>query len=288
MYFNHQLHYSVSSTASSVRERLFFFLDLFYFQSIENSVDNFVGTERETERENTSKTKAVLRRFSDSLVWISCWNGGNPTHFVLPIASFQGKVCFLFIFCTSKVVKYWRAYDEYSNRHAPDYIFKNGIATRYGGNIKDLSWFPSIPPRIPRPLRGRARGRGEGEGESHNRESSSSFWSHLLPLLGDVSELLLDGVAINVDEAEGFGGGSGESAPFGWIPSAGGVPHAVQAGSLDPFNGLLDGVETAQKSRVGLSEGDVQQLFVVVLVLNHFKVSRGWSEENHFGWSKVA
>jgi len=168
-------------------------------------------------------------------------------------------------------------------------MFKNGIATRYGGNIKDLSsWFPTIPPRIPRPLRGRARGRGEGEGESHNRESSSSFWSHLLPLLGDVSELLLDGVAINVDEAEGFGGGSGESAPFGWIPSAGGVPHAVQAGSLDPFNGLLDGVETAQKSRVGLSEGDVQQLFVVVLVLNHFKVSRGWSEENHFGWSKVA
>jgi len=124
-------------------------------------------------------------------------------------------------------------------------------------------------------LCGRARGREEGEGESHNRESSSSFRSHLLPLLGDVSELLLDGVAINVDEAEGFGGGSGESAPFGWIPSAGGVPHAVQAGSLDPFNGLLDGVETAQKSRVGLSEGDVQQLFVVVLVLNHFKVSRG-------------
>jgi len=40
MYFNHQLHYSVSSTASSTRE-IVFFLDLFYFQSIENSVDNF-------------------------------------------------------------------------------------------------------------------------------------------------------------------------------------------------------------------------------------------------------
>jgi len=214
---------------------------------------------------------------------------GQPHTFPFAHRFFIRQCFFIWFSWTSKGVIYRRAYNEYSNRHAPDYIFKNGIATRYGGNIKDLSsWFPSIPPRIPRPLRGRARGREEGEGESHNRESSSSFRSHLLPLLGDVSELLLDGVAINVDETEGFGGGSGESAPFGWIPSAGGVPHAVQAGSLDPFNGLLDGVETAQKSRVGLSEGDVQQLFVVVLVLNHFKVSRGWSEENHFGWSKVA
>jgi len=120
------------------------------------------------------------------------------------------------------------------------------------------------------------RGGGGRGKESHiiNIIKSSRRF-HLLPLLGDVSELLLDGVAIDVDEAEGFGGGSGETAPFGWIPSAGGVPHAVQAGSLDPFNGLLDGVETVQKSRVGLSEGDVQQLFVVALVLNHFKISRG-------------
>jgi len=275
MYFNHQLHHSVSSTASSVRERLFFFLDLFYFQSIENSVDNFVGTERETERENTSKTKAVLRRFSDSLVnFLLEW--GQPHTFPFAHRFFLRQS---FFFCTSKGVR-WIFKQTRARLHTQEWNC-NEIWRKY-------KRFPSIPPRIPRPLCGRARGRGEGEGESHNRESSSSFWSHLLPLLGDVSELLLDGVAIDVDEAEGFGGGSGESAPFGWIPSAGGVPHAVQAGSLDPFNGLLDGVETAQKSRVGLSEGDVQQLFVVVLVLNHFKVSRGWSEENHFGWSKVA
>jgi len=287
MYFNHQLHYSVSSTASSVRERLFFFLDLFYFQSIENSVDNFVGTERETERENTSKTKAVLRRFSDSLVnFLLEW--GQPHTFPFAYRFFLRQSFFWDFLhvkrCNLSTCVQWIFKQTRARLHIQEWNC-NEIWRKYKRSIV----MPlSIPPRIPRPLRGRARGRGEGEGESHNRESSSSFWSHLLPLLGDVSELLLDGVAIDVDEAEGFGGGSGETAPFGWIPSAGGVPHAVQAGSLDPFNGLLDGVETVQKSRVGLSEGDVQQLFVVALVLNHFKISRGWSEENHFGWSKVA
>lgn len=105
----------------------------------------------------------------------------------------------------------------------------------------------------------------------------------LLPLLGDVSELLLDGVAIDIDEAEGFGGGSGESAPLGWVPTARGSPHAVHAGSLDLLHALLDGIETFQKSRVRVGKGDVQQLSVVVLVLHHLEVSSLGSEENHFG-----
>jgi len=72
------------------------FLDLFYFQSIENSVDNFVGTERETERENTSKTKAVLRRFSDSLVnFLLEW--GQPHTFPFAYRFFlRQSVFFLF------------------------------------------------------------------------------------------------------------------------------------------------------------------------------------------------
>jgi len=171
MYFNHQLHYSVSSTASSVRERLFFFLDLFYFQSIENSVDNFVGTERETERENTSKTKAVLRRFSDSLVNFLLEKWGQPHTFRFAHRFFLRQSFFLWIFRTSKGVIYWRAYNEYSNRHAPDYIFKNGIATRYGGNIKDLSWCPSRFHPESRDPCVEGRGGGGRAKESHIIES---------------------------------------------------------------------------------------------------------------------
>jgi len=108
-------------------------------------------------------------------------------------------------------------------------------------------------------------------------------WSiSLLPLLRDVSKLLLDGVAIDVDEAEGLGGGSGESAPFGRVPTAGSAPHAVQAGSLDSLDGFLDGIQAVQKSAVRLRKRDVQQLFVVVFVLNNFEVGSGGSEENHF------
>jgi len=138
MYFNHQLHYSVT-TASSIRERLFFFFWIcFIFNPSKIPSTIFVGTERETERENTSKTKAVLRRFSDSLVnFLLEW--GQPHTFRFAHRFFLRQSGFFWIFCTSKGVIYRSAYDEYSNRHAPDYIFKNGIATRYGGNIKDLS-----------------------------------------------------------------------------------------------------------------------------------------------------
>jgi len=134
MYFNHQLHYSVSSTASSTRER-FFFLDLFYFQSIENSVDNFCWYgKRDRKRKhikNESCPTTFLRQSREFLA------GMGATPHISSCLSFLSKA--KFFFCTSKGVIHWRAYNEYSNRHAPDYIFKNGIATRYGGNIKDLS-----------------------------------------------------------------------------------------------------------------------------------------------------
>merc|ERR1712002_560868 len=118
--------------------------------------------------------------------------------------------------------------------------------------------------------------------EIHASVQKRERWSiSLLPLLCDVSKLLLDGVAIDVDEAEGLGGGCGESAPFGRVPTAGGAPHAVQAGSLDSLNGLLHGIQAVQKSAVRLRERDVQQLFVVVFVLNNFEVGSGGSEENH-------
>merc|ERR1719348_2109562 len=39
--------------------------------------------------------------------------------------------------------------------------------------------------------------------------------------LRDVSELLLDGVSVDIDEPEGLGGGSGKSAPLGRVPSPG-------------------------------------------------------------------
>merc|ERR1712002_1379699 len=118
--------------------------------------------------------------------------------------------------------------------------------------------------------------------EIHASVQKRERWSiSLLPLLCDVSKLLLDGVAIDVDEAEGLGGGGGESAPFGRVPTAGSAPHAVQAGSLDSLNGLLHGIQAVQKSAVRLRKRDVQQLFVVVFVLNNFEVGSGGSEENH-------
>jgi len=95
MYFNHQLHYSVSSTASSMREIVF--LDLFYFHSIENSVDNFVGTERDRKRKHI-KTKAVLRRFSDSLAnFLLEW--GQPRISFCPL--FFLRLSFYFVFVKS-------------------------------------------------------------------------------------------------------------------------------------------------------------------------------------------
>ena len=49
---------------------------------------------------------------------------------------------------------------------------------------------------------------------------------------GDVSELLLDAVAINVLEGEGPRGGSGQTAPLGGVPTGWHRPHRVHAGSL--------------------------------------------------------
>jgi len=101
--------------------------------------------------------------------------------------------------------------------------------------------------------------------------------------LGDVSELLLDGVSVDIDEPEGLGGGSGKSAPLGRVPSPGCVPDGVQARGLDLLDRLLDGVKASQKRRVGLRKCDVQQLLVVVFVLNHFEVRGAGSEKHHFG-----
>jgi len=101
--------------------------------------------------------------------------------------------------------------------------------------------------------------------------------------LGDVSELLLDGVSVDIDEPEGLGGGSGKSAPLGRVPSPGCVPDGVQARGLDLLDRLLDSVKASQKRRVGLRKCDVQQLLVVVFVLNHFEVRGAGSEKHHFG-----
>jgi len=116
---------------------------------------------------------------------------------------------------------------------------------------------------------------GEG-GENYPR---------LLPVvrLGDVSELLLDGVSVDVGETEGLRGGGGQTAPLGRVPTAGGAPHRVHGGSLDLVDGLLDGVKAVHESRIRLRKGDVQQLSVVVFVLNNFKVGVGRCEEHHFG-----
>merc|ERR1719369_1886086 len=101
--------------------------------------------------------------------------------------------------------------------------------------------------------------------------------------LGDVSELLLDGVSVDIDEPEGLRGGSGKSAPLGRVPSPGGVPDGVQARGLDLLDRLLDSIKAGQKCRVGLRECDVQQLLVVVFVLNNFEVRGVGSEKHHFG-----
>lgn len=104
----------------------------------------------------------------------------------------------------------------------------------------------------------------------------------LLPLLGDVSELLLDRVSVNIGEAESASGGSGKTAPLSRVPTGRGHPNTVHAGGLDFLDGLLDGIEASKKSRVRLREADVQQLSVVVFVLHDFEVGGGGTEENHF------
>merc|ERR1719209_1865622 len=101
--------------------------------------------------------------------------------------------------------------------------------------------------------------------------------------LGDVSELLFDGISVDIDEPEGLRGGSGKSAPLGRVPSPGGVPDGVQARGLDLLDRLLDSIKAGQKCRVGLRECDVQQLLVVVFVLNNFEVRGVGSEKHHFG-----
>jgi len=101
---------------------------------------------------------------------------------------------------------------------------------------------------------------------------------------GDVSELLLDAVAINVLEVEGPRGGSGQTAPLGGVPTGWHRPHRVHAGSLNFFDGFLDGIEAVQQSRVRLAEADVQQLSVVTLVLHQGKVGSFVSEEHHLDW----
>jgi len=100
--------------------------------------------------------------------------------------------------------------------------------------------------------------------------------------LGDISELLLDGISVDIVEAEGLRGGSGKPAPLGGVPAARGRPHRVHARGLDLLDRFLNSIEAVHKSGVGLREGDVQQLSVVVFVLNHFKVGVVRSEEHHF------
>jgi len=107
--------------------------------------------------------------------------------------------------------------------------------------------------------------------------------------LGDVSELLLDRISVDVDEAEGFRRGRREAAPFRRVPTAGSAPHRVHARGLDLLDGLLDRIEAAQQRRVRLGKRDVQQLLVVVFVRNHFEVRGIRSEENHFdGFERVS
>jgi len=138
MYFNHQLRYSVSSTASSTREIVFFSgFVLFSIHRIFRRQFCWYG-KRDRKRKhikNESCPTTFLRqsRVNFSLEW------GQPHTFPFAHRFFLRQSFFFWIFRTSKDVIHQRAYDEYSNRHAPDYIFKNGIATRYGGNIKDLS-----------------------------------------------------------------------------------------------------------------------------------------------------
>jgi len=83
---------------------------------------------------------------------------------------------------------------------------------------------------------------------------------------------------------EGPRGGSGQTAPLGGVPTGWHRPHRVHAGSLNFFDGFLDGIEAVQQSRVRLAEADVQQLSVVTLVLHQGKVGSFVSEEHHLDW----
>jgi len=135
MYFNHQLRYSVSSTASSTRERLFFsgFVLFSIHRKFRRQFCCYGKRDRKRKHiKNESCPTTFLRQSREFLAGM----GATPHISFCP--SFLSKAK-LFFLCTSKDLIHQRAYNEYSNRHAPDYIFKNGIATRYGGNIKDLS-----------------------------------------------------------------------------------------------------------------------------------------------------
>lgn len=129
-----------------------------------------------------------------------------------------------------------------------------------------------------------ARQRERESERTKNREDSRRRVSASFPVVGfgDVSELLLDGVSVNVLEVEGFGGGGGESAPLGWVPTGWHAPHRVHAWGLNFLDGFLDGVEAVQQCRVRLSKGDVQQLLVVTPVLDQGKVSGFVSKKHHF------
>ena len=72
------------------------------------------------------------------------------------------------------------------------------------------------------------------EKKKEGKDGVMSADGRLFPVigLGDVSELLLDGVAVDVVKTEGLGGRSGQTAPLGRVPTAGGGPHRVHAGSL--------------------------------------------------------
>jgi len=121
------------------------------------------------------------------------------------------------------------------------------------------------------------------ERHERDRRIDNEEKDDLFPVVrfGDVSELLLDIVAIDVLEVEGLRGGSGKTTPLGRVPTGWDGPHRVHAGSLNFFDGFLDGIEAVQQSRVRLAEGDVQQLPVVTLVLHQGKVGSFVSEEHH-------
>merc|ERR1719309_1111838 len=123
---------------------------------------------KERQKEKTHQKRKLSYDVSQT---VSCefpaGMGATPHISFCPSFLYKAK----FFFCTSKGVIYRRAYNEYSNRHAPDYIFKNGIATRYGGNIKDLTRdSPRFHPESRDPC---VEGRGGGgrAKESHIIES---------------------------------------------------------------------------------------------------------------------
>jgi len=91
-----------------------------------------------------------------------------------------------------------------------------------------------------------ARQRERESERTKNREDSRRRVLASFPVVGfgDVSELLLDGVSVNILEVKGFGGGGGESAPFGRVPTGWNGPHRVHAWGLNFLDGFLDRVET--------------------------------------------